>query len=155
MDEYPPHSLAALVCVLVVGNGCTERDCSGGSSNGSGSHSAGGSVGSGVRQRSWRQNQLAWAAVRESRMAAAAAAAPAPHGRWWRLAVRAVQAEMDRGDDRIEPTLTLKQVFVTMAWRGAPLDTGALGKWAASQEQIVGLCRTCCRAMPRWIVRSK
>ncbi len=165
VDEYPSHTLAALVCTLVICKGCAERHGSAGGS--SGSHGAGGSsaaasgsgagagsssgsgcgacLGGGQGDQDGDSTGPAWLWWRRR-----------DHGRWWRLAVRAVHAEMDRGDDRFNPTFTVQQTFLAMnaLWGTAEtLDTGAPREWAASHEGSAKVCGVHCLFGARWHVR--
>ncbi len=141
--EYPTGSLEVLACALVICKGCAEPGSSGGSSGGgslcrhgagdssaaasgsgagAGSNGNGGSACFGGSQggQDCDSTGPAWLWWRRR-----------DHGRWWRLAVRAVHAEMDRGDDRIDPTHTMMQLCSAMysLWVvGGTLDTGAPGK---------------------------
>ncbi len=164
VDEYPSHSLAVLVCALVIGTGrCAEPDgsagSSSGSSSGSGSHGAGGpsaaafDSGAGAGSSSGGSGACLGGSQEGQAGGSAGPTVAWPwwrrrcnHDRWWRLAVRAVHAEVDNGGDWINPTFSLKQMLIAMGslWGTAEtLDTGAPGKGRRHRNTLLACAVQC------------
>ncbi len=155
--EYPSHCLAELAGTLVICTGCAEPDGNGSSSDrssssdsGSGSHGTGGTSaavsGSGAGAGSSSGGSGACLGGKQVEQDGDSTGPSwlwwwrRDHGRWWRLAVRAVHAEMDRGDDRIDPTHAMEQIVSAMHWlwfAGEKLDTGAPGKGRRCRKTLL------------------